>query len=350
MPSLNIENFGDLLQVTLSKYIKPDYVNLVTDLTNHPFAKNMIRKSRMGVDAGKNIDFKVKIQTGNSFRNITPTTQDAAIAIVDGFLDATVPWRKCEVKYSFLEEEMIVNRSQERIIDLIKTREDGAKADWIEGMESNGWSFPQSSDTSVPYSIPYWITKNATAGFNGGNPTGYANVAGIDATKYARWNNYTDQDVNTTLDDFVRKIRKMAERTDFKSIVEGVPDLGIKKGPGKGFYTNLSRKQSLEDLADSRNMNIGPDLAKYDNQTMFRKNTIEYAPFLDADTTNPFYQIDWGVFKMVVLANKFQARKVISPWPGRRNAVGVFIDTIYNLICFNRRMCGVVATGTTYPT
>ncbi len=346
MPSLNIEQFGDLLVTTLAKFQKPDYVNLVTDLVDFPAAKSLVKKSRMKLMDGKNVDWKVKMQTGNSFRNISITAQDS-VNIVDGFVSATANWRKSEVKYAFYEEEMTINRGESELVDLIKSREDGAAYDWIEGIENNFWRFPSASDTVTPLGAPYWITKNATTGFSGGIPTGYTDVAGISPTTYPRWNNYTAQDSGTTLDDFVRKVRVMCEATGFKPPVAAVPDLG--KAGRRGFFTTLTRKTLLEDLVDSRNDNLGNDLAKNDNAVIIRGIPVTYVPRLDEDTTNPFYQIDWDNYKIAVQNGWWQKRKTISPYPGQRNVSAVFMDTLYQFICFSRRNCGVIASGVTYP-
>ena len=346
MPSLNIEQFGDLLKTTLSKFQTPDYTSLITDTTDHPAAKRLIRKSTMKVQDGKDIDIRYKMSTSNTARMISPTTHDAVNAR-DGFVNGAVNWRKAETKYMFYEEEMTINRGESRLVDLVKSREDDAKTDWVELLESVFWGFPSASDTLQPFGLPYWVTKNATEGFNGGIPSGYTTVAGLSPTTYPRHQNYTAQHTNVTLPDMVLKARKMAELTGFKPLIEGIPTIAGK--PRLGYFTNLTNKQAYEDLCDSRNMNIGPDLARYDNQVKFRGADIEYVPLLNNDTTNPLYQLDWATISVVVLANWWQKRKVLAPYPGQRNVVAVFLDTMFNFVCWDRRKNGVIATGTTYP-
>jgi hypothetical protein len=346
MPSLNIEQFGDLLKTTLSKFHTPDYTNLITDLTDHPAAKQLIRKSMMRFGSGKNASWPVRMNTGNSFSNISITDHDQ-VNIVDGFVEATVNWRKSKVSYAFYEEEMTINRTPARLVDLIKSREDGAKADFVEGMENNFWRAPSASDTVTPLGLPYWCPKNATTGFNGDHLSGYSDVAGLDPATYERWNNYTAQYVAVTTDDLIRKARIMAEETNFKPMITGVPDLGA---PGKKqYFANLETIKTFEDVADSRNDNLGPDVAKHDGQVMFRRTSLNYVPRLNEDTTNPLYQVDFNVFKIMVQNGWWQKRTVLAPYPGQRNVSAVFLDSLYNFICYNRRLLGVIATGTTYP-
>lgn len=347
MASLNIEQFGDLVELTLKHYVRSDYTSLLTDLTDHPFAKQMVNKNHMDVQGGTQIEFKVRMGTANSFELISPTTPDRT-EMTDDFQHATVPWRKMQVSYAFLQEQIDFNMGPEQIVDLVKAKEQGADFDQIEGLENIAWNFPQAADPLQLRTIPYWIVKNATEGFNGGIPTGYTDVAGLSPTTWPRWSNWTGNYTTVSLDDMIRKMRTMAERTDFKPPVSGVPDLGA-TGTARAYYTNLTVKQTFEDVLDARNDNLGTDLAKHDNQTMFRKVPVIYVPMLDRDTTNPMYQINWNTMKIMVKKGWWQKRTILKPWPGQRNQVAVFKDTYMNIVNFNRRLSGVLATGVTYP-
>lgn len=346
MPGLNLENFGDLVELTLRDYKKDRYVNLLTDLVNHPAASQLIKKSRMDSQGGDQIEWKVRMGTAESYRHITATTPDL-IRETDDFEHATCPFRKIETGYAFLEEEMDFNAGPQRIVDLIKAKQDGCDFDFVEGIENDFWSFPSAADTNNFRSLPYSVTKNATTGFNGGIPSGYSDVYGLSPTTFARWNNYTAQHTAITLDDQIKKCRVMAEATNFKAPVAAVPDLG--GGMNLGYYMNLTTKQTWEDIADSRNDNLGVDVAKNDNKVTFRGIPIFYVAKLDADTTNPVIQINWDVFKTIVKRKWWQRKMILKPVPGQRNQVAVFYDTYMNFINFNRRTCGVVASGTTYP-
>lgn len=347
MPSLNLENFGDLVELTLRDYVKTNYVSLLSDLTDHPAAKQLIRKSRMDSQGGDQIEWKVRMGTAESYRHISATTPDL-IRQTDDFEGATCPFRKVETGYAFLEEEMDFNAGPQRLIDIIKAKQDGCDFDFIEGIEVDFWAFPNATDPLAFRSLPYWCPKNATTGFNGGIPTGYSDVAGLSPTTFPRWNNYTAQYAAITLDDMIRKGRTMAESTNFKPPVASVPELGAGKTT-HGYYTNLNVKQTFEDVADSRNDNLGVDVAKMDNQVMFRGAPLNYVPKLNEDTTDPFYQINWNVFKTLVKRKWWQRRTTLKPVPGQRNQCAVFYDTYMNWVCFNRRLLGVLATGTTYP-
>lgn len=347
MPSLNIEQFGDLLTVTLPKYPKPNYTDLVQDLTEYIVVDQLLGPNSIVEKGGDSCDWPVRTQTAGRFANISITDQDS-FNIVDGFTMASVNWRKSKVDYAFYEEEYSLNMGEEQIVDLIKSREDGCNFDFAEGMENNFWRFPSATDSLTPFGLPYWCTKNNTIGFHGGIPTGYSSVAGISPTTYSRWNNYSGQYGNIILTDMIVKARNMAVATFFKPAVKSVPDLG-KSGMKRGYYTTRTVVRTFEDVVDSRNDNLGPDVAKNDGMAMFRRAPVVYVPRLDEDTTNPFYQIDWSVLKVIKQSGWWEKRTIISPYPGQRNVTAVFKDFLYQIACYSRRNLGVLATGTSYP-
>ncbi len=349
MASMTIANFADLVELQIRDYIKPQYTSLLTDLQDHPAAKSLLNKNRMDRQGSpEGIFWKADMGTDSSYRHIDATTPDEAF-IKNSFVGLTAPWRKVETKYAFIQEEMDFNMGPNQIVDLVKSRERRCDFDFIEGLERDFWGFPSAGDARAFRSLPYWITKNATQGFNGGIPSGYSDVGGISPTTYPRWNNYTFQYTNITIDDLISKLRDMADETSFKPPITGVPDLGAVSGPAKAYYTTRLVRKGFADAADARNENLGPDVATMDSKVMFRNAMIEWVPVLDADTTAPIYQIPWDVFKMFIKSGWWRKYTMLKPYPGQRNQVAVFYDYYFNFVCFNRRMAGVGATGTSYP-
>lgn len=340
-----IENFADLLATTLNQYGEPKYTDLTTDTQDFVAAKELVKRNQMMVKAGAQLQWKLKVATANSARNIAITDHDQ-VNIVDGFITGTINWRKSETKYAFYEEEQDINMPPKQLVNLIEAREDDAQRDWITLLEQNFWNFPATSDTRTPYGLPYWLVKNASTGFNGGVASGYSDTGGVSPTTYPRWANYTAQYVAVTPDDLIRKARTMQDLTQFKPRVPG--PLHNSNYGRRAYFTNQVVKQRFEDIADSKNDNHGSDVAKFDNSATFRGAPVRYVPYLDADTTDPFYQLDFDVFKLAVKSGWWMKRKKLDPYPGQRNVIAVFIDTLYNFICLDRRPLGVIATGTTY--
>src|SRR5437867_11699890 len=118
MPSLNIEQFGDLLQATIARFERPDYTNLVTDLVDHPFAKAIMKKNMVKAGGGTRPEFRIRVATSNAARMIPVTAHDAVNA-ADGLIAAYTQYRKGETKYMFYEEEMDINIAPARLVDLV---------------------------------------------------------------------------------------------------------------------------------------------------------------------------------------------------------------------------------------
>jgi hypothetical protein len=352
MATLQIENFGDLVRTTQNELGEPNFTNIMSTLRGFPGAKNLLKKNQMKVQAGPQIQWNVAIDHNHQAENVAITDHDM-IGQRDGQVQAKINWRKTKTGYSFYTEQMLVNRKPRQIVDLIAFNRAQAMTSWVEVMEANIWNFPLAADTRTPLGIPYWVPKSATAdttnnGFNGGIPSGYSDVANLSPTTYQAWKAYAGPFTNVTNDDLIRKARKMARQTQFKPAVENLPTFD--KGEQRKYYTNDTVYGTLEEVLDAKNDNHGNELAKYDTGGVyFRRAEVENVPQLDADTTLPFYQIDWGVFGVVVLAGMWAKETTWSPYPGQRNVTAVFMDYVYNLICRDRRKLGILSTGTSYP-
>lgn len=347
MASLNIEQLADLLVLTQKSRVKGRYTSLLADLPSYWAANIFIKKSKMMMQPGPDFRWPVQLNGDSSFRAIAPTTPDFA-EITDDFTEAVLPQRKVSVSTSFIEEMGDFNKGPNEIADLIQAKEDKMDVDFIKGFEQMWWSFPLITDTLRFFGLPYWVTKNATTGFTGGIPTGHSTVANLSPTSIAGWNNYAGLYTNPTADGLFRSVRIMGFATDFQPILSKIPDLGAAGTGGLGYYVNINTKMAAADASDARNDNIGPDLSKHDTITTIRRADLNYVPWLDRDTTDPFYQINWNVFKLLYISKWWQRPYIIKPVPGKRNQIAKYKDTYCQPACFNRRLCGVLATAATY--
>ena len=346
MASLQVSDLAELAITTLAKFHKPNYTALMTDLQDCPAAKMLLLQNKVRAESGDSISLPISMKPGESFANVSVSTPDT-VSNVDGVVNATQDWRKSEVKYFIYDEEIAANREPSRLVNLLQLREARVMIDWIIGLEQNFWRFPSATDTVTPHGLPYAVFKSASEGFNGTNPTGYtAGCQNVSSTTWTRWANYTAQYTSVTQTDFGRKARKMRRLTRFKPLVATPEARGARK---LGQYTNNALLQKLEEYVESRNDNLGMDIAFADDRVMLGRVPVDYVPQLDEDTTDPFYQLDWGTIKVICLADLWMKRRTISPYPGKRNATAVFIDSNYNFFYYDRRANGVMATGTSYP-
>ena len=348
MASIQASQLGDLLKTTLRELGRGRFTAIMSDLQEHWAMKNLLRKSNVDIQSGTAIQFDVVVSHSDSARNVGQGEVDV-VNMNDGTIQGYIDWRQTTCNFAIIANEIDMNRDPARIVDLYKVRRVRALTAAAEIFESNFWDFPAATDTKTPFGLPYWATKSSstTGGFLGGIPSGYSAVANISPTTYSRWNNWACQYATVSEDDFVRKAREAATKTDFKPPVEGITDFDT--GGGYGFFANYTVVGRLEELTKAQNENLGNDVASQDGKTMFRRAPVNYVPKLDSDTTDPFYGINWGVMKTAFLRG-WNARETHIPVKHDQHTVAVtHMDWQYNFICYDRRRLMVLATGTTYP-
>ena len=289
--------------------------------------KNLMRKNRRVLESGSGIQFNVLVGQSNAAANTV--------------------WRNSQTSYMVIHQLMSMNREPARIVDFVKQQRIMALISLAELMEQNFWGAPSATDQLTPLGIPYWIVKNATKGFNGGNLSGYTSVANLSNATYPNWANWTAPYTNVSKDDFIRAVREAATKTDFQPPVDGIPSPDT--GDEYGFYTVYSVIQPLEEAVESQNDNLGRDVASQDGKVLFRRVPVSWVPFLEPDTTNPFYGINWGWLKLYILRGEWLRETNIPYTPGQHNVASHFLDCTYEIVSLNRRPHFVASNGTTYP-
>lgn len=344
--SLQATSLGDLVAATTRDFGEPDFTEIATDLQDHVAMSVMLKPEKMKkFGSGTGLQFNIMVNHNNSAGNSGLYARIVPNAI-DTMIQAQVDWRFSRWSYAIERREVSMNRNPRRIVNLIEERRLTGMISWAELMEGNFWRAPSATDPDTPLGVPYWVTKNATAGFTGGILSGFSSVANVSPTTYPRWNNYAFPFTNISVDDFLPAARQAAVKTGFKAPVSGIPNTVT--GDSRGYFTNYTVIQKLEDIATSQNENIGPDVTKYDGGVLFRRLPIVWVPLLDNDTTTPFYGLHFGSFKIGYLAGEWQ-NQVTIPQLDQQPTVSLTVyDSQYNFFCYNRRLNFVGSNGTTY--
>lgn len=347
MAALQAEGVLDLVADTLRDLGKPKFTDISSNLQEHVAMDKLISKKRLVIDSGYGIQFNVLVGQSNAARHVALGQSDN-VNLVDGMVQASTVWRNTQTSYMMIRQLMSMNREPARIVDYVKQQRIMAMISLAELMETAFWSAPASTDSLTPLGLPYWVGKNATKGFNGGTLTGYTTVAGLSPTTYANWNNWTGPFTAVSRDDFIRQAREAAVKTKFKPATSGIPSAQI-GGDEFGYYTNYAVIQPLEESVESQNDNLGSDVASQDGRTLFRRTPVTWVPWLDRDTTNPFYGINWSWLRVYVLEDEWMRETNITNTPGQHTVASHFVDLTYNFVCKNRRANFCLSNGTTYP-
>jgi len=337
---------GDLVQTTLRDLGKPKFTEIATNLQRHTAMRNLLKKNRVQLESGYGVQWDVMVGQSGAAANVGLGATDN-VNDVDVMTQATADWRNTSTNYSIIGQVMSMNREPSRIVDFVKVKRIAAMISLAELMEGNFWGPPVAiTDNLTPWGVNTWIVKNATQGFNGGAPSGYTTI-GLNPTTYPNWNNWTDQYTAVSQDDLIRKWRKAATFTDFQPPVDGIPTFDT--GEDYGFYTNYGVLGPLEEALMGQNDNLGNDIASQDGKVHFRRVPVMWVPKLEADTTNPVYGIQWGVFKTYILKDWWLRETHVPVYPMQHTISAHFLDSTYNWIVKNRRVHFVIATGTTTP-
>jgi hypothetical protein len=332
---LTAAQIADLVATTQKNLGKMKWTDLMHDLQEFHALPRILKKKKATFQSGTAIQYNVLTDHGDNARNVGLFSVDN-VNQRDGMQQAEVPWRHTETSYGFDRRQISMNRSPSKIVDFVKEKRAMSMASLAEKLEENFWTGAvASTDTDTPFGIQYWITTNSSEGFNGGNHSGFASgPANLDCDTYGRWKNWTAQYAAVSKTDLIRKWRKAARFTKFKSPTSH-PDYNT--GDKYGFYTNHDVLGTLEEQLETQNDNLGNDIASKDGNVLFHRIPVEWVPFLEDDTTDPVYGINWGVFKPVFLKGEYLREDPPHKAPNQHNVMQAFTDLTYNVVCYDRR-------------
>lgn len=342
---LTADQITDLVNTTQVNLIKRgSYLNLMTDLTDYVAVRELHDKHKKVFAGGLDWEFDAVVDHNHSARFVGLYENDGA-TLNDATTKGSVSPRFVDANYVFDVREKIFQRPAIEIVNYVKTKYDRMLTSYFELMEPALWGKPEdSTDKKTPYGIAYWVTKqsnadaltNANGGFDGKNPTGFSEGrAGISSTQYPRYANWACQYEEVTKADLVRKMRRGVRKTNFRSPISvKEPTLG---SMSNGIYTNDNVISVMEEILEAQNMNLGNDLASKDGKCVFKGHPVVYAPYLDNDSTDPIYMLDWKWLALGMLEGWQKHVTAPKDVPGKHNVRAVFLDAGFNMVCTNLR-------------
>lgn len=312
-----------------------------SDLQEHVAFNALLRKKRIEFSGGSNLQWNVMTKHSGAAA-VTGLFAIEDVAYESVLQTAAVPWRHTRTYFMIDERMVAMNRTPNKVLDEYKKGRVNAIISYAELMEQKTWEDTPAANTDDPLGVPYYIVRNASAGFNGGNPT-YASSAGagsLDSATYTRWRNYTDRYTNITKADLVRRWRKAATLTQFRNPV-GVNHASYDTGDDKGYYTNYDVVGTLEEVLEDQNQSLGNDIASKDGRTLFRGRPVTHVPYLDSAAgqaaKDPVYGINWGEFKVGILSGEWMNELKPIRLPSSPRVIVIWTFCTHNLICYNRR-------------
>jgi hypothetical protein len=327
------DDIADLVVATQRDLGEMRWTDIATDLQDYVAMTSLLRNERTTFNSGYGIQFNVMHDDSGAASNTGLFAVDN-VNVGDVMATGNVPWRHTNTNYAIERREIAMNRNPRRLIELIKIRRADAMISLAALLENNFWDDP-ADDSLTPFGLPYWVVDNGTTGFNGGNNATFSGgPAGISATTYANWSNWTARYTNITKTDLIRKMREGATKTGFRT---PTPIPQYNTGDRYVWYCNYDVMGPFEEVLESQNENLGNDLASKDGQVVFRGNPVRWVPKLDADTKDPVFGINWGVFKIGYLEGEFMREEGPNRASNQHTVFQTHIDLTYQFYCTNRR-------------
>lgn len=347
------EQLDDLVELTHNRYIKQNnWVDLSLDKQHHCITRFFDGK-KMPLRGTPKVIWKVQVENAGTARWTGLFDKDTS-NVKNQFIGAEEPWAIQTSSYEYdLREPDFQGADTFTIVDVIKGREHGMYNNMFELFENALWTAPTSStqDPRPMNGIPFWLQKNATLGFTGGDPSGFSGgAAGISTSTYTRWKNFSGTYSAVSRDDFIDKVIQAMDFTKFKSphSYPGLHGSGAGKMPDYEFWTTHTVLQKLRRFLDTRNENLTDVAGMAVGRVPFMGVTVDWVPALSHssetayDSTNPFYAVNWNMFKLFFMRGWDMKRSAPDKVAGQHNVRRVALDSVLQLICTNRREAGFV--------
>ena len=170
--------------------------------------------------------------------------------IADAFVELMVPYSNVVVPFYMVDAEIRRNKGMAKLHSLAQGRRQSADMDMAMTLDKAFFAqLPQVNNNVYPNSLPYYFvpitttqmaTSTATGAHQGGNPTGFSNCAGIDASTTSRWQSYNaawTNDSATITEEDLRRMGQMARHLHFKAPLIATPDVVSAQMKRLGVFT-----------------------------------------------------------------------------------------------------------------
>ena len=335
---IQYDDLPDAVEMTLDELDRGSWIGAMTDLQKHVGFNEIVKRKKEQRNQGSGIKVRFVTDHNNSAEDVG--LYNTVVFKRDNNLESgRIPWRYTQGSMAWDDREDDINSGSAALVDGVAMEKAAMETSIIEHAEETVWSKPtDSTDNKKPFGVPYWVVKNATLGYNGGNPAGFsAGRAGISSVSVPRLKNYTGAFSNYGDQSAVGLIYMMEKGTYETAWTPPTPEPGNQRnGYGKGIFTTWFNKMALKNIAKQNNDSLGFDLAS--KEAVYRGSEIMAVPYLDQNTTdNPMYILNFDFFSAVFLKNWFKKRtkpKYLSHQP---NVIGTVTNMVWNMKCTDPR-------------
>jgi len=346
--ALGVEQLDDLVASIQQEYDgQPrSWQDLSMPLQEYYFASRLFDKAKKDEMAGAMCKWKIEVNYADNFQVVGLYHRDSSnrVNVLD---EGEMKWGMTTTNYHYDIDEDVFRQGARPIVDYIKLREDGMMKSFFAGMEDLMFGAGPTSPTQNPFppcSLLWWITAAATEGFNGTEPSGFESVGvgGIDTDDYPAWKNRTFSYAAVTHEDFVKKIIRSMDKSEFKPPIAR-PDIVDQQRPNWEVLTTYSRIEACRDLLQQGNDNIGRDLATFMGNVLIRGVNMVNVPAwtnsasINKRTDGLVLGANWKTFKWKYNAGRSMRKRKPFQHPEMSNVRVRSMDDAGQIVCYNRR-------------
>lgn len=344
---LTPEQMPDAVIATMNKLYKNKWIGEMTDLQEHVGFNQIARDRKEQQATGRGVTVRYVMDHNHSAQH-SGLFQEMSFARDDALKEGTIPWCYSDGSMVFDEREPDMNGGPEQVVELVEMEHARMMTAMIELLETDVWGAPpDSSSNDTPFGVEYWIVKNASLGYYGGNHASFsAGRAGVSSVTYPRHKNFAGAYSTVSDDEDTGLIYMMEMAADKTRWIAPTPEPGMgRRGYSRGIYCNWKTKMRMKNVAKENNDSLGYDLST--KTPVFRGAQITYVPYFDAKTDNPVYMIDFNHFYAKFLKNWFLKEKKIKQLAGQPHSFAVIVSMAWNIICDDVRRQAVFYDATT---
>lgn len=344
--SLQASDLPDLVVTTLANLGPARFQQIAQNLQYYEAFSRWFRADKVQLDSGYQIQRTVMTTFDSAAAAHVGLNHTDQVNIANNLTTLTIPWRHAQASWGIIfQTDILMNRGRSMVLDVLIPRRADALLALVEELENRAWgTAPSTTNTTLPYSIQYYIVENATEGFTGVHPGSHTSVAGINANNVPKWKNYAAQYTDVSKTDLITKMRDAHRQLQFMSPIT-INDYRGSVGQRYRIYVNRTTIRQIEDIGEAQNENLGRDIATLDGQIVFRGHPIIWIPKLDERSDGPMYMVDHNTFYPVCLRGNYLRETEANKAPNQHNTFQVFIDLSYNYLCVDRRRNAVFSTS-----
>jgi len=340
-------DISDLLTTTYNSIPRGKFIDISQELHDYLVVPWLLTKrgGQIVKKSGVGIEETLMVEHGGRSRFVGEYDEDVVL-VTDHLKKMRLFFTLLTDNLAYTRSEILANRGQDRINDVILPRRRAMYLRIAETMEEKFFATPDSDDTLTPWGLKYWIVKNATAGFNGGLPAGFSTIANINLTDVPAFKNYTAQYATVSKADLVTLLRTAHRQVKWRS-PKKMKQFEGDSTDRRVYLVNENTLGSLENIGEGQNENLGRDIAPYtagsglrrdeDGEILFKRKPFFWAEGLDDDSTDPVYGLDMHTFHALTRKGDNMRLGDFKEAPNQHRVFQAHLDHAVQFLCTNRR-------------